>query len=47
MIIQGMFMFYLLHGKSEVFKKFKEFWDKMEKQLDKNIKSLRSDRGGG
>ena len=32
--------FYLLHRKSEAFKKFKEFWAKTDKQLDKNIKSL-------
>ena len=37
---------YLLHRKSEAFEKFKEFWAKVEKQLDKNIKSIRSDRGG-
>ena len=30
---------------SEIFEKFKEFWAEAEKQLDKNIKSLRSDRG--
>ena len=37
---------YLLHRKSVVFEKFKEFWAEAKKQLDKNIKSLRSDRGG-
>ena len=36
----------LLHRMSEEFEKFKEFWVKAEKQLDKNIKSIRSDRGG-
>ena len=37
---------YLLHHKFEAFEKFKEFWIETEKQLDKNLKSLRSDRGG-
>ena len=37
---------YLLHRKSEVFKKFKKIWVEAEKQLDKNIKLLRSNRGG-
>ena len=37
---------YLLHRKSEAFEKFKEFRVEMQKQLDKNIKSLRSDRSG-
>ena len=37
---------YLLNRKSEVFEKFKEFWDEEEKQLDKNIKSLQFDQGG-
>ena len=31
---------YLLHYNSKVFEKFKKFWAKVEKQLDKNIKSL-------
>jgi transposase InsO family protein len=37
---------YLLHRKSEAFEKFREFRAEVEKQLDKSIKSLRSDRGG-
>ena len=37
---------YLSHHKSKVFKKCKEFWAEVEKQLDNNIKSFRSDRGG-
>ena len=37
---------YLLHRKSETFEKFKEFRAEVKKQLDKNIKSLWSDRGG-
>ena len=32
--------------KSEAFEKFKEFRQEVEKQLDKSIKVLRSDRGG-
>ena len=32
--------------KSETFEKFKEFRTEVEKQLGKNIKTLRSDRGG-
>ena len=37
---------YLLHQKSEAFEKFRVFQAEVEKQLDKSIKSLRSDRGG-
>ena len=37
---------YLLHRKSEAFEKFKDFLAEIEKQLDINIKSLWSDRGG-
>ena len=37
---------YLMTRKSEAFDKFKEFWAEAEKQLDKSIKTLRSDRGG-
>ena len=37
---------YLLRHKSETFDRFKEFKAEAEKQLDRNIKSLRSDRGG-
>ena len=37
---------YLMHRKSETFDKFKEFHAKVEKQLGKSIKTLRSDRGG-
>ena len=37
---------YLLRHKSEVFSKFKEFKAEAETQLERNIKSLRSDRGG-
>ena len=37
---------YLLHHKSEAFKKFKEFRAEVEKQLVKDIKVIRSDRGG-
>ena len=32
--------------KSETFEKFKEFQNKVENQLGKKIKALRSDRGG-
>ena len=37
---------YLMKYKSESFEKFKEFKNEVEKQTGKNIKSLRSDRGG-
>ena len=37
---------YLIRHKSETFKKFKEFRHEIEKQTVKNIKTLRSDRGG-
>ncbi|BFG35090.1 hypothetical protein CerSpe_213640 [Prunus speciosa] len=37
---------YLIKYKSEVFKKFKEFKNEVEKQIGKSIKILRSDRGG-
>jgi len=37
---------YLMRQKSETFEKFKEFKALVEKQLDKQIKTLRSDRGG-
>ena len=37
--------FYLMRYKSEAFEKFKEFRNKVEKQLGRSIKSLRSDRG--
>ena len=37
---------YLLHHKSEIFEKFKEFRAEVEKQLGKPIKALRSDRSG-
>ncbi|RVW25356.1 Retrovirus-related Pol polyprotein from transposon TNT 1-94 [Vitis vinifera] len=37
---------YLMQRKSEAFEKFKEFRAKVEKQLSKSIKTLRSDRGG-
>lgn len=37
---------YLMHGKSKAFEKFKEFRAEAEKQLDKSIKALRSNRGG-
>ena len=37
---------YLLRHKSEVFGKFKEFKAEAETQLERSIKSLRSDRGG-
>ena len=36
---------YLLHHKSEIFEKFKEFRAEVEKQLGKPIKALRFDRG--
>ena len=32
--------------KSKSFEKFKEFQNKVENQLDRKIKELRSDRGG-
>ena len=37
---------YLMKHKSESFEKFKEFKAEVENQLGKNIKALRSDRGG-
>ena len=37
---------YLMHQKSETFEKFKEFKALVEKKLDKQIKTLRFDRGG-
>ena len=37
---------YLMKRKSEAFEKFKEFRAKVENQLGKRIKSIRSDRGG-
>jgi Integrase core domain len=37
---------YLMRHKSESFEKFKEFKTKVENQLNKSIKALRSDRGG-
>ena len=37
---------YLLYHKFEAFEKFKKFRIKVKKQLDKNIKSFRTDRSG-
>ena len=37
---------YLMKRKSETFEKFKEFRAKVENQLGKRIKAIRSDRGG-
>ena len=37
---------YLMRRKSEAFEKFKEFRAKVENQLGKHIKAIRSDRGG-
>ena len=37
---------YLIRYKSEAFEKFKDFKAEVENQLNKSIKSLRSDRGG-
>ena len=37
---------YLMKNKHESFEKFKEFKSEVEKQIGKNIKVLRSDRGG-
>ena len=37
---------YLMKHKSESFEKFKEFKEEVQNQLGKNIKKLRSDRGG-
>ena len=37
---------YLMRRKSEAFEKFKEYRTKMEKRLNKCLKTLRSDRGG-
>ncbi|XP_028106720.1 uncharacterized protein LOC114305791 [Camellia sinensis] len=37
---------YLMKHNSKSFEKFKEFRDEVERQLGKNIKALRSDRGG-
>ena len=36
----------LMKNKSEAFEKFKQFITKVEKQLRRSIKTLRSDRGG-
>ena len=36
----------LMHHKSDTFEKFKEYRAKVENQLGKSIKILRSDRGG-
>ena len=36
----------LMKHKSETFEKFKEFQNEVENQSDRNIKFLRSDRGG-
>ena len=36
---------YLMKHKFESFEKFKEFKNEVEKQLDKSIKTFRSDRG--
>ena len=37
---------YLIKNKSETFERFKEFKQEVENQLGRNIKMLRSDRGG-
>ena len=37
---------YLMRRKSEAFEKFKKFRAKVENQLGKHIKTIRSDRGG-
>ena len=37
---------YLMKHKSETFEKFKVFKNEVQNQLGKNIKTLRSDRGG-
>ena len=37
---------YLMRHKSEAFEKFKEFRHEVERQTEKPIKVLRSDRGG-
>jgi transposase InsO family protein len=37
---------YLMKHKSESFEKFKEFKNEVQNQLDKSIKTIRSDRGG-
>ena len=37
---------YLMKNKSESFEKFKIFKNEVQSQLGKNIKTLRSDRGG-
>ncbi|KAJ9547425.1 hypothetical protein OSB04_019968 [Centaurea solstitialis] len=37
---------YLIRHKSEAFERFKEFQNEVQNQLDRNIKFLRSDRGG-
>ena len=37
---------YLMQHKSETFDKFKEFHAEVEQQLGKQVKTLRSDRGG-
>ena len=37
---------YLMKHKSEAFDKFKEYQSMVEKQIEKSIKVLRSDRGG-
>ena len=37
---------YLMRHKNEVFDEFKEYENEVENQLDKRIKTLRTDRGG-
>ena len=37
---------YLMRYKFEAFERFKEFRNEVEKELERSIKSLRSDRGG-
>ena len=37
---------YLMRHKSDTFEKFKEYRAEVQKQLGKNIKTLRSDHGG-
>ena len=46
MITQGMVMFIYCTISTKLLKSINKFWDKMEKQLYKNHRSLRSNRDG-
>ena len=46
MITQCIIMFIYYTVSSKLLKSLNKFWVKTDKQLDKNIKSIRSDRDG-